>query len=147
MLACLREFYKELRYCDAGMSEDNRTRLVIMLLDVGYFYYEAGKLLSHETGHGHDVHSFYRLKADDGKDVIHVQVYPGMSNDEYARVWARRMDHARLMLIRESSPQTSFGNEHDAVVRSFPSFGSGVLIPYDAKVLEQMLEAEVPELR
>lgn len=56
------------------------------------------------------------------------------------------MDTTRLRELREGG-RVSVGNEHDAVVGWFPSFGSGIRVPYDSSVLEVRLEENVPALR
>jgi len=111
---------------------------------VGKDYSDRG-VAQLELHQGHDIHAFYRLSKSPSK-VIHVQGYPGMSSPEQARVWARMMDYDKMMQIR-TSETVSVGNEHEATTQIFSNFESGILIPYDAKVLEDKLAENVPELK
>lgn len=107
--------------------------------------YEDKDLASWESHSLHDLHAFYRPKANP-KVTVHVQAYPGMSNDKEMRVWARLMDTQRLQEQRRLKI-VSIGNEHEATIRQFPNFQIGVYIPYDYKLLESMIAENVPELQ
>jgi len=124
--------------------EGYRGRISALLNEVGNHYQKRGvaELYLHQ---GHDIHAFYRLSHDPTK-VIHVQVYPGMSTEDGAIVYARMMDYDRMMEIR-SSGIVSVGNEHEATIQVFPNFKIGMMIPYDSKVLEDILAENVPELK
>ena len=115
-----------------------------LLEKVGIDYRDRG-LAEFELHHDHDVHAFYRLTSDSSR-VIHVQGYPGMSSETEARVWAREMNYFDMKDLRVD-PKISIGNEHDAVTRNFPNFEIGVQIPYDPRVLEEMLGENIPELK
>jgi hypothetical protein len=97
----------------------------------------------HEIHSAHDIQAFYQLIQHPAQ-IIHVQGYPGMSNQKEMRVWARMMDYGLMMAARDYG--ASIGNEHVAVVQKFPNFAHGVNIPYDVEVLEKMLAENVPEL-
>ncbi len=124
-----------------------RDKLTKLFEEVGRDYENYG-IASLELNQGHDVHAFYWLIPYECKPikVVHVQGYPGMSTDDKARVFARLMDLNKMLEIR-CKEGVSIGNEHDAVIKPFPDFFGGIYIPYDAKVLEEMLAENVPELR
>ena len=125
--------------------EANREKITKVFSDVGVHYKEKG-VADLDLHQGHDIHAFYRLCKDLSK-VIHVQGYPGLSSDEKTHIWARLMDHDRMIAIR-AGDERSIGNEHDATIQNFENFGfSGTDIPYDAKVLEERLAENVPELK
>ncbi len=111
---------------------------------VGKHYAELG-LAGTYLHQGHDVHAYYRLFEDNSK-VIHVQGYPGMSDKNRARVWARLMDCSKIVDSIERIGEVN-GNEHDAVIQTFSNFGDGIYVPYDSKVLEEKLTENVQELR
>ena len=121
--------------------KDSITRL---FLEVGKDYQEKG-VATTELHKDHDIHAFYRLYENQSV-VVHVQGYTGMSSEDEVRVWARLMDYDKMMEIRNEGG-ISAGNEHEATTKDFSNFESGVMIAYDAKVLEEMLAENVPELR
>lgn len=92
----------------------------------------------------HDIHAYYKLSLEPSR-VIHVQGYPGMSSESEARVWARMMDHERMVEARRRG--VSRGNEHGATTQDFPNFESGIMIPYDPEILGNKLAENVPEIR
>lgn len=116
--------------------------------EIGENYEELG-LARCEIHQGHDIHAFYHLLKSPSK-VIHVQGYPGMSNQEGMRVWARLMDYNKMIDIRETAKVTgkrlSIGNEHEATIQNFGNFGVGIFIPYSSIVLEDKIAENVPEL-
>ena len=126
------------------MNNQITKMMMILFSEVGDDYRERGvaELDLHQS---HDIHAFYRLSEDPTK-VIHVQGYPGMSNEEEARVWARMMDYDKMMEVR-AREMVSVGNEHEATIQEFPNFEIGIMIPYDSKVLKEKLEENVIELR
>ena len=123
-----------------------RRKIIDLFSAVGedYVQKEAASFELHDL---HDVHAFYRLSSDTSQ-VVHVQGYPGLVvKEDEARVWARLMDYHEMMDIRKTDTRISVGNEHEATIQSFPNFEGGVFIPYDPKVLEEMLAENVPSLR
>jgi hypothetical protein len=122
-------------------------RLSQLLKDVGDVFAMQNIVKSEVVEGGHDIHAFYRLVKDPSK-VIHVQGYPGMSTEKNCMVSARLMDYNMMMKIRESG-RVSIGNEHTAVIGVFQNFnyGTGIMIPYEKDVLEDLLAENVPELR
>ena len=121
-----------------------RDLITQLFQEVGKNYSNRG-VAELELHQGHDVHAFYRLSHEPSK-VIHLQGYPIMSSAENARVWARMMNHDKMMEIRGKG-DVSIGNEHEATTHQFPNFGMGIMIPYDSKILEDMLVENVPELK
>lgn len=117
-------------------------KLANILCRVGVEYIRRN-LASLEIHSGDDIHAFYRLSQSPDR-VVHVRGYPGMSSSEKMRVWARQMDYGKMVQLRAEG--ASIGDEHDAVTKAFNNFEFGVDIPYDAKVLEEMLAKNVPEL-
>lgn len=80
---------------------------------------DAGRISGMEIYREHDVHAFFRSQTDPSK-VIHVQAYPGFSDDTRACFGASEMDYQNLMEIRAQAQQNggpSIGNEHEAVRR------------------------------
>lgn len=122
-----------------------RERIVGLFTDVADDYRNAHLAETEIHAIGHDIHAFYRLTSDSSK-VIHVQGYPGMSNDGNARVYARMMNYEKMLSIRNSG-LVSIGNEHDAVIMPFPNFEVGIFIRYDPKILEEKLAENVNELK
>lgn len=119
-----------------------RTKITNLFQAVAEDYQNSAELELHQ---GHDVHAFYRLQKDPTK-VIHLQGYPGMSNENQAHVFARLMDYQEMINIRNQGT-ISIGNEHEAVIKTFPNFEFiGKDIPYDKRILENMLEENCPEL-
>jgi len=121
-----------------------RKEITQLFQKVGDDYHRRG-IAELELHQGHDVHAFYRLSHNPSK-VIHVQGYAGMSTESKARVWARLMNYDKMMKVRKAG-RVSAGNEHEATIQRFPNFEMGVNIPYDPKILEDRLAANVPELR
>jgi len=127
-----------------------RKQIYELLGAVTNHYVEQGKISRVETHERHDIHTFLSIAGNEDQGV-HIQAYPGMSSPDEARVWARLMSSERMMALRRSGTPQGFdispGNEHDAVIKNFPNFEIGVMIPYDHSVLEKMLEENVPELK
>lgn len=86
-------------------------------------------LISHTSIYSKDkVHGYYHMAEGVrlrvlgsslvSSAVLHVQVYPGMSNRDWMMTWARVMDSDRLGEIRSGvpDPYTIVGNEHEAAV-------------------------------
>ncbi len=121
-----------------------RNKITDLLTEVGEDY-KKREVAVYKIHQGHDVHAFYRVLPRITREVVHVQGYPGMSTESEARVFARLMNYDKMMEIRKVGG-FSIGNEHDAVIKQFPNFREGVMIPYDAKVLEEMLGENVPKL-
>lgn len=121
-----------------------RDKITKLFEEVGKDY-QSKKFAELELYQGHDVHAFYRLLSDPSK-VIHVQGYPGMSDENQARVFARMMDYNTMMIIRNRG-NVSIGNEHEAVIRPFGGLELGKMIPYKPEVLETILEEYCPELK
>lgn len=105
--------------------------------------YEKRNLAIVDIHQNECVHAFYRLTKNSNK-VIHVQGYPGDSSKKEIKVWARVLDYEKMMLIR-SAEGVLIGSEHEATTELFPNFKDGVNIPYKTKILEKMLEQNVPE--
>ena len=126
------------------ISNCMRKAITQLFQEVGKNYLNRG-VAELDLHQGHDVHAFYRLSGNPSK-VVHVQGYAGMSSTEEARVWARMMDYDQMMEIR-SRGGVSVGNEHKATTQQFPNFKRGIMIPYDSKVLKDILAENVPELR
>jgi hypothetical protein len=129
---------------------ENRQRIISVLNELGERYQDRAVASLEQLEDAHDVHAFYRIsemfRLPEGDRIIHVQGYPGLSNDGEMRVYARLMDYDQLVQIRQQG-EVSIGNEHEAVTQDFPNFGAGVFIPYDSEVLGRMLEENVPVLR
>jgi len=130
------------------MERDYRKDISGLLSEVGRHYDSNKKISTIAVYPRHDIHAFYTLR-DNLEKTIHVQGYPGMSNENGMRVMARMMDSKKMYEAREKG--ISMGNEHNAVIQKFRNFDaifySGETIPYDPKVLERMLEENVLELR
>lgn len=65
-----------------------------------------------------DVHGFYEVyKSNDSiyvtRPIVHVQAYPGLSDEEELTVYGRIMDKRKLHEIRQFG-NVAIGNEHDA---------------------------------
>lgn len=121
-----------------------RNKITSLLTEVGEDY-KKREVAIYKIQQGHDVHGFYRILPRQTKEVVHVQGYSGMSTESEVRVFARLMDYDKMMEIRKTGG-ISIGNEHGAVIKSFPNFRAGVMIPYDSQVLESMLGENVPKL-
>ena len=119
-----------------------RKELIFLLVSLGEDCL-IGKISGTSIHPDKDIHAFYRLSKNPSK-VIHVQAYPGMSNKSEARVFARMMDYDSMILTRKYK---SVGNEHEAVIQSFPNFEDGIVIPYNPEILKNKLAENIPELR
>jgi hypothetical protein len=123
-----------------------KEEIIKLFIDVGRDYLEHGFLKGAEIKRGKEnIHAFYRLTLNPSQ-VIHVQGYPSLSNEDEARVFARLMDYDEMIRLREKR-KVSPGHEHGATIRFFPNFDMGIMIPYDKAELEERLELMVPELR
>ncbi|MDP3026777.1 MAG: hypothetical protein Q8N63_03645 [Nanoarchaeota archaeon] len=121
-----------------------RDKITDLLTEVGEDY-KKREIAIYKIHQGNDVHAFYRILPRQTKEVVHVQGYPGMSTKSEMRVFARLMNYDRMLEIRKAGG-VSIGNEHDSVIRPFPNFREGVMIPYETQVLESMLGENVPKL-
>jgi|SRR3989344_5068698 len=124
-------------------AQDLREDIVHLFEQIGR-HYKARGLAEPDIRCHHDVHGFYNFNRN-AAQTLHLQGYPGMSNDQEACVAARVMDHQILMRIR-GQRAVSDGNEHESVLRRLPNFQNQVMIPYNPAVLEALLEKDVPEL-
>lgn len=135
------------KYLEAEQQrkESNRERIT-EVLEIVATNYKDKNIATSEIYQGHDVHAFYRLTANPNQ-VVHVQGYPGLSNDDQMAVWARLMDYDKMIAIRKEG-RVSIGNEHGAALKLFWEFGFGLgmRIPYRWERLELMLGQCVPEL-
>jgi len=121
-----------------------RNKITDLLTEVGEDY-KKREVAIYKIHQGHDVHAFYRILPRQTKEVVHVHGYPCISTKSEMRVFARLMNYDRMMEIRKDGG-VSIGNEHDSVIRPFPNFREGVMIPYESQVLESMLGENVPKL-
>lgn len=65
---------------------------------------------------GYEIHSFFFLLLSPDH-LIHIQSYPGLSDDKEAYVVARLMDSKKWLQIRiDQNEAVEIGNEHQAVV-------------------------------
>ena len=132
-----------------------REKITNLFEEVGNHYRGLGIVL--ELHQEHDVQAFYHLWTRESEDyrgtlrTIHIQGYPGFSSENTTHLWARLMDFEKIIAIRKESRISIIGNEHEAVIQHFSNFepdgNYGIEIPYDAKVLEDMLAENLPELR
>jgi hypothetical protein len=127
-----------------GEGRDIKKDIIELFMNVGKDYLNNGLLKEAEIKRGSDIHAFYRLSRNPSQ-VIHVQGYPGLSNDNEARVWARLMDYDTMVWLRDKR-KASPGNEHQATIRFFPNFEMGIMIPYKTEDLKEKLEEMVREL-
>ncbi|KYK26712.1 hypothetical protein AYK26_07175 [Euryarchaeota archaeon SM23-78] len=118
-----------------------REEITSVFEEVGRHYKERG-VVEPDIHQGHDVHAFYRLSKEPSQ-VIHVQGYPGLSDEKGMYVWARLLDYDKMMEIRQIST-ASIGNEHGAFIKGLISQQK---IAYDSKILEEKLAENVPELK
>ena len=116
-----------------------RRKIDRVFTELGMQYSHSG-IAGFEMFDEHDIHAYYRPFKDMTR-VVHVQGYPGMSDDKEFQVHARLMDYDKMMSIREQGG-VSIGNEHEAVVENFPPFnpGQGIKIPYSEDRLRGLLE-------
>ncbi len=122
--------------------EEIRERIIKVFTEAAHDYLNKRVIVSYEIDNGHDVHAFYRVMANpDG--VIHVQGYPGMSNEKIMWISARARNYYKMLLERVKG-HVSVGNEHKS---NLPFFGNAGLqlgkgIPYSAKALQDILARE-----
>ncbi len=121
-----------------------RNKITGLLTEIGDDY-KKREVAIYKIHQGHDVHAFYRILPRQTREVVHVQGYPRMSTESEMRVFARLMNHDKMMEIRKAGG-VSIGNEHEAVVRPFPNFREGIIIPYESQILESMLGENVQKL-
>ena len=113
---------------------------IFYLLESVGLSFEERRLAGYELHCGRDIH-FYTVFGDPAK-VLHIQAYPGLSTADEAYIAARLMDYERLTNLRRNS-DVPLGNEHAAVTEVLRISE----IPYDSRILEQLLGEHVPELR
>jgi hypothetical protein len=94
-----------------------------------------------EIHQGHDIHAYYQLLI--GNQALHVQAYPGMSNENEMMIMARVMDRNQIAPARKQG--ASIGNEHSAVVRTFEYMQTGLWLPYNEAALTGVLSSCIYE--
>ena len=112
--------------------------MIRLLNEVGMDFMNGSYAKSFELISDHDIHAYYRL-AKDNDEVVHLQAYPGMSNEQEGRFFSRLMDYRGILAFRALTNRCP-GNEHSAVTMPFINFGSGIKLPYSAKILEEMIQ-------
>jgi|FLOH01.1.fsa_nt_gi hypothetical protein len=124
-----------------------RNAIITLFDQVATDYADASMIVGLEPyrDQGYDVHFYLHLTKDPSL-VIHLQGYPGLSTSNEAHVYARLMNAGKMFAIRNQG-NVSVGNEHGAVVKEFSNFQHGVRIPYNAQVLEDMIEQNIDFLR
>ena len=93
------------------MSEP-RQIIIDLFTELGKKYLTKNIAASFELNEGHDIHAFYRL-ANNPDRVIHLQGYPGLSEEDSIYLSARLRDYNKMMNIRKAGIAT-IGNEHEA---------------------------------
>ena len=122
-------------------KQDLTNKLIVLFNEVGIDYMQRLRIYGFGVYRGHDVHAFFGIHR--GQDqVIHVQGYPGFSTEREGVVLARLMDYHRMMELRMGG--CPIGNEHVAVIQDLIS---QTKIPYNPRVLEDMLGENLPQLR
>jgi hypothetical protein len=127
-----------------------------LFMDVAKDYMQRVVVYDFQLHQERDVHAFLRLHLARGK-VIHLQGYPSLSfnSKEGVVVMARLMDYATMMEYRKNviasrsydRENEIIGNEGPAVIQAFQNFKPGERIPIKPKILEEMLEKNVPLLK
>lgn len=134
------------------MIEPIRLNIIDLLNETALDYSTRGLIFEAELFQAHDIHIFYRLSAKP-QELVHVQAYPGMSNNLRLSIMARIMDYNQVRAIRtrnlnEERPRIiSPGNEHQAVIRMLSNFPCLTSIPYEKTILQQALAVDIVELR
>src|SRR4051812_33168350 len=101
-------------------SELQKKNAVQVLSGAGASLMNEGRIVEIEIysdQRDHDVHAFFRSRSKPDK-VVHLQTYPGFSNEERLCVFAREMDYQKLAEIRANMKKMgspTIGNEGDAV--------------------------------
>tara|TARA_Y100000031_G_C7970226_1_gene270013 strand:- start:103 stop:540 length:438 start_codon:yes stop_codon:yes gene_type:complete len=117
-------------------------RIITIFAETGAQYMVRGAVSHIELVPLHDVHAFWRLSQDEGRYVLHVQGYPGLSDYEEMQVSARIRDWERMLEIRAQGG-VSIGNEHAANLESElqEKTATGVRIPFSAADLKTLLRS------
>jgi hypothetical protein len=128
-------------------SEAKRNRIqqnIIKILDgAGIILFDRGNIDGIGINLDTDVHAFIKAKLNPNK-VIHIQAYPGFSDNETFCLTVREMDGNILTKIRqlqENHLGPSIGNEHEAVKRWITG---QIRIPYSFDSLIALLKPELP---
>jgi len=135
------------------MARQDKSSYMSRILDV---FTESGRELMRgrvsdgfEIYRDGDAHVFYRL-ADNR--VIHLQGYPGFSNDETMVVIGRLRDYQKMIKIRAEG-KANIGNEHDSDIDSLflvvgpdnrTTYDSATLVTKITKRLARMTEETQP---
>jgi hypothetical protein len=99
--------------------EQVKRKIIDVLSETGIKLLKCRNISGVEIQAGHDVHAFFRSTSNPNK-VIHVQAYPGFSNQKDLCIAAREMDYKKLMQIRQAQEKgsgPSIGNEDEAVTK------------------------------
>jgi len=108
------------------------------------YYKDKGMILWSEISAENDVHVFFQL-IKDPQIVVHVKGYSKKSSEDQMRLGARLIGYDLMWLYREM--YNSVGGEYGAIIKELDGFRNGIDVPYDAKILEELLAKDVPELR
>ena len=134
-------------------TERMNIRAVRLLAVTGLLLFEDDTIYGMQIHEGHDVHGFYDLrsggkKRPDNSIALHIQAYPGMSDDKHMSIAARFMDKGLLREIRAKGG-ISVGNEHEAFIDYLsPDEQSSISsIPWDANILRKLVKKGVSRLK
>ena len=125
------------------MTFNTRREITALLNKAGISLRDEKRIVQDfDITQGHDIHAFYDLPLDD--QTLHVQAYPGMSNEKQFMLNARVMNKDRVKLAREAG--ASIGNEHSAVTHAFRYMTpSGLYVPYNQNAVNGVLSSCVYE--
>jgi hypothetical protein len=124
------------------MTIEPRKEITKLLTESGKVLESRGLIGSTQIHQTHDIHAYCDLKLDD--QVLHVQGYPGMSNEHEMMIVARVMDGKLLDEIRRDK-KFSIGNEHEAIIRGFRHTQGGIYVPYSQVALTGILSSCIYE--
>ncbi|RLJ01572.1 MAG: hypothetical protein DRP11_04175 [Candidatus Aenigmatarchaeota archaeon] len=113
-------------------------RIKELFIEIGKYMEKSDVAELYLLHEDRDIHAFFRLNEDPIK-MIHLQGYPSLSSEQEVMLFARLMDYRKIREIRKKG--ISIGNEHEAVIRKFPDFESGICMSYNTeRIVERLME-------
>lgn len=126
------------------MIIDNRKKITDLFEGAGEYLRNKRRLVSdYEIFQGSHVHAYYNLILNN--ETLHVEAYPGLSDEKEIMIDARVKNLDKLIECRRKGD--NIGSEHRALVRDFKHARSGLLLPlpYSQVALEGVLSSYIFE--
>lgn len=122
---------------------------VLAATGVNLSEYERIRLDAMQVVEAHDVHGYYSLSGRGIPEriggaavsgvILHVQVYPGMSDNESMEFMARFMDKRQFVADRAQQNNTSLGNERAVIAPLLEGRPLADSLPWSARSLTDLI--------